>query len=266
VLNVLHVSDLQCGRPFLPVAADALVRFAHDLGPDAIVVAGDLTQRAKPGEFLAAKALLGRLPTVPLLVTPGNHDVPLYRVWERARAPYRNWRAFVTPELDSTMRVAGATFVALNSSAPHSAIVAGRIRADQLELARLAFESASPDEARVLVTHHHFIPAQDGKGGRPLPGAALLLAAFESMGVDLVLGGHLHQTQVRTSGELLPGGDGPGIPLIACGTTVRVTQEKVEVRPHLLRPGGRDFEPVDAIVIRRNRVPRGGREEVVRRR
>jgi hypothetical protein len=101
--------------------------------------------------------------------------------------------------------------------------------------------------------------------------------------VDLVLGGHLHQTQVRTSGELLPGGDGPGIPLIACGTTtsrrgrgpeaganslnvVRVTQEKVEVRPHLLRPGGRDFEPVDAIVIRRNRVPRGGREEVVRRR
>jgi hypothetical protein len=99
------------------------------------------------------------------------------------------------------------------------------------------------------------------------------------MQVDLVLGGHVHRTQVRTSRDLAPGSS-DGIPLIACGTTtsrrgrgpeeglnslnvVRVRPRDVEVRPHVLQVGASDFEPVDPIVLPRGRVvavASGGRE------
>ncbi len=215
---ILHASDLQTGKPFRARPAEDLVALAHALRPDLVVVAGDLTQRAKAREYAAVRSLLDRLAPFPVVVTPGNHDVPLYRVWERLLAPYRNWRRFIAPDLDSVTRVAGATVVALNSSAPGRAIVAGRLRAAQLELARHAFASAPPSDARVMVVHHHFVPTPDRQGGRPLPGARRLLEAFEGMGVALILGGHVHQTHLSTSRALV-GGRGPGIPLVACGTT-----------------------------------------------
>ena len=121
---ILHASDLQTGKPFRPRAAEDLVALAHTLVPDVVVIAGDLTQRAKAREYQAVRALLDRMAPLPVVVTPGNHDVPLYRVWERLLAPYRNWRRAIAPELDTVTRVRGATVVALNSSAPRRAIVA----------------------------------------------------------------------------------------------------------------------------------------------
>jgi 3',5'-cyclic AMP phosphodiesterase CpdA len=269
VLTILHASDLQCGRPYSRRAAEALVRLAHAMDPDVVVVAGDLTQRAKAREFRLAAELMGRLPDVPTVVTPGNHDVPLYRVWERAFVPYRNWRRHVAAELDTVTRIEGGMFVALNSSAPRRAIVGGRIDSWQLDLARESFATTAPGDVRGLVIHHHFSPTPDGTGGRPLPGAADLLRAFEAMRVDIVLGGHVHRTLVRTSRDLVSGSTG-GIPLVACGTTtsrrgrgpehginslnvVRVGSREVEVLPYLLREEAEDFEPTDPIVLARSR-------------
>ncbi|HSW31057.1 MAG TPA: metallophosphoesterase [Longimicrobiales bacterium] len=215
---ILHASDLQTGKPFRARAGEDFVALAHALRPALVVIAGDLTQRAKAREFGAVRSLLDRLAPVPVVVTPGNHDVPLYRVWERLASPYRNWRRFIAAGLDSVTRIEGATVVALNSSAPRRAIVGGRLAARQLALARHAFASAPAGDARVIVVHHHFVPTPDRLGGRPLPGARRFLAAFEAMGVELVLGGHVHRTHLSTSRALVAGA-GPGIPLVACGTT-----------------------------------------------
>lgn len=215
---ILHASDLQSGKPFRARAAEDLVALAHALRPDVVVVAGDLTQRAKAREYRLARSVLDRFAPLPVVVTPGNHDVPLYRAWERLFAPYRNWRRFIGPDLDTATRVEGATVVALNSSAPRRALVGGRLGAPGLELARRSFASAPRTDVRVLVVHHHFVRPPDGEGGRPLPGAPALLRSFEAMGVDLILGGHVHQTHLGTSRALVEG-DGPGIPLVACGTT-----------------------------------------------
>jgi 3',5'-cyclic AMP phosphodiesterase CpdA len=274
MLTLLHASDLQCGRPFRPEAAEALVSFAHQLRPDVVVISGDLTQRAKETEFRTAMALIDRLAPMPVLVTPGNHDVPMFRVWERAFAPYKNWRKFVSANLDVTVRHAGATFVLLNSSAPHSALVNGRVRARQLELAQRAFAAAPADDARVLVIHHHFVPAPDASAGPPLPGAVGLAEAFEAMEVDLVLGGHVHETHLSTSRALLHDRPGPGVPFVACGTTtsrrgrgaekglnslnvVRLGPDEVEVVPHRLESGGDAFVARESIVIPRHRAARG---------
>jgi 3',5'-cyclic AMP phosphodiesterase CpdA len=273
MLTVLHASDLQCGRPFRPSAADALVTLAAETSPDVVVVSGDLTQRAKVREYVMASSLLRRLPGVPCIVTPGNHDVPLYRIWERALTPYRNWRRHILPALNTVTAVDGATFVALNSSAPRRAIVNGRIDDDQVDFARRAFRSAPPDDIRALVIHHHFVPVPDGKGGKPLPRAKHLVAEFESMGADLVLGGHVHQTHLSTSRQLLGDEGRIGLPLITCGTTtswrgrgpevglnslnvVRISPTRIEVVPHLMAEGDDRFEPTEAVVF-----PRPGRED-----
>jgi 3',5'-cyclic AMP phosphodiesterase CpdA len=268
MLTVLHASDLQCGRPFRPAAAEALIRLANDMAPDVVVVSGDLTQRAKVGEFATAATILDRLPGVPQIVTPGNHDVPLYRIFERILSPHRNWRGGISRELNTVTAVEGATFVALNSSAPRRAIVNGRIDNGQVDFARRAFEVAPRGDVRALVIHHHFVPVPDGKGGRPLPHARHLVAQFEAMSVDVVLGGHVHQTHMTTSSDLLGPASDPGIPLIACGTTtswrgrgleadqnslnvVRVSPSEIEVTPHVMDAGGDCFEPGDAVVFQR---------------
>ena len=75
----------------------------------------------------------------------------------------------------------------------------------------------------ILVTHHHFVPGADPDAGPPMPGARAHVDAFESMGVDLVLGGHVHHTHVMTSRTLFPDRPGPGVPIIACGTLARLS-------------------------------------------
>lgn len=257
-LTVLHASDLQCGKPFLPEAADALVRLAHDIAPDVVVLSGDLTQRAKVREFRAARALIERLPAVPLVTAPGNHDVPVYRVWERLLVPFRNWRLSIGA-VDTVTRVDGATFVALGTAAPRRAIVNGRLDSGQMDFARSAFAAAPAEDVRCLVIHHHFVPVPGGEGGPPMPGAGRRLREIEQMGADLVLGGHVHRLHLSTSRDVVEG-HGPGVPLIACGTTtsrrgrppevgansltvVRVGTEAVEVTPYLRAPDAADFAP-----------------------
>lgn len=52
--------------------ADALTDVAL-LGPDLLLLSGDLAEHGRPEEYALARQLLGRL-MVPVLVIPGNHD------------------------------------------------------------------------------------------------------------------------------------------------------------------------------------------------
>jgi 3',5'-cyclic AMP phosphodiesterase CpdA len=247
---ILHASDLQVGKPYRPRTAEALLSLARERTPDLIVVAGDLTQRAKVREYRTARALLDRLGDVaPVVVTPGNHDVPLYRIWERLLTPYRNWRRWIGPDLDTVTRIPGATVVALSSAAPRRAIVAGRLSASQVDFARRAFAAAAGGDARVVVTHHHFVPTPDHEGGRTLPHASAILKAFEGMGVELVLGGHVHQTHLQTSRARVPG-EGAGIPLVACGTTTSVRGRGPEAGRNTLNVVSLDARTVEVVTHR----------------
>jgi 3',5'-cyclic AMP phosphodiesterase CpdA len=245
-VTVVHGSDLHFGKPHDPVAAEAFLASAQALAPDLIVLSGDFTQRAKLREYEEARAYLARLPRVPIVVTPGNHDVPLYRVFERLLAPYRNYREHIADELDAVTRIPGATIVSLNSAAPHRAIVNGRIRLAQLEFARKAFEMATLDDLKVLVTHHHLAPAPDYEGDRPLPGGREILDALEAMGVELVLGGHLHRAYIGNSLDVYPGVDRDrGIVIVQSGTTTSRrgrARERAKNTFNLLTVGARRLE------------------------
>jgi len=221
--TLIHASDLHFGKPHDPEMAEAFRRAAESLRPDLVVVSGDFTQRAKVREFQAARSYLDTLRAqlgVPMVVTPGNHDVPLYRVLERIRAPFQNYQRYLHPDLDTVTRIPGVTVVALNSAAPHRAIVNGRIRREQLRFLRSALSSSPPEDVRIVVAHHHLAPAPDYEGDSPLPGARFILDAFKEMGVQMVLGGHLHRAYIGNSLDVYPGVDRDrGIIIVQCGTT-----------------------------------------------
>ena len=270
MLRILHGSDLQMGRPFRPRAAKALRQLAFEIDPNLIVISGDLTQRAKVHEFQAAWTFLEELPQVPLIVTPGNHDVPLYRFWERLLVPYRSWNRTIPHDLDSVTVIPGATVVALNSASQWSAIVGGRLTQAQLRFARQCFDSEPTEGIRVLVTHHHFVCKSAGGGGRPIPTAPLIINQIEEMEVDVVLSGHLHRMQVAMSRDVVPGKN-LGVPLITAGTATSrrgrgeeegtnsvnvldVTEDQIKVTPYLLRNSEQVFEALEPISLMRRHM------------
>jgi len=218
VARLLHLSDLHFGKAFRPDVAEAVVEQARELLPDVVVVSGDLTQRAKASEFEAAARYLKRF-DAPVVVTPGNHDVPFYRFWERVLYPYANYRRYICDELNTLTDVAGLRIVALHSSR-RATLTNGRIRRSQLEFASRAFDGARDALARIVVTHHHLAPPPDFVGGNVMPFARRALRRFTEHEVDLILAGHMHRSYIGNSLDFFPGDlQRRGIAIVQCGTT-----------------------------------------------
>jgi Icc protein len=167
-------------------AALALVD-AMDRRPDAIVLTGDVADRAAPEEYRAVRALLDpavRALGVPLVVVPGNHD---------ARAPLREHLLGEPPAsgpLDAAVRVGDARVVALDTS------VEGEEHGEltDAQLAWLRAELAEPAPAgTVLALHHPPLPSPVGlvsDSGLREPGR--LAAAIAGTDVRMILAGHAH--------------------------------------------------------------------------
>jgi 3',5'-cyclic AMP phosphodiesterase CpdA len=272
-LTILHASDIHFGKHFDPDASDAFLRFLWELSPDLLVLSGDLTQRAKVREYRSAGDFLAKVAPIPVVVTPGNHDVPLYRVWERLFSPHRNYRTFISGALDTATHVPGATVVALDSTAPRTAIVNGRITDRQLRFAARAFRDAHEGDIRILVTHHNLSRAPDYGPEQVLPGHRRYLEAFSGMGVELILGGHLHRAYVATSFDVFPQDPStPPLVMVYSGTTtsrrgrvrergvnslnvLRVSEKEVRIETRLRRSGHASFQTLGTHVI-----PREGKE------
>jgi 3',5'-cyclic AMP phosphodiesterase CpdA len=272
MLTLLHISDLHFGPPFVAHVGESVLRAARQLAPDIIVASGDFTQRAKREQYAEARAFLDRLPDVPVMVTPGNHDVPLYRVFERIFAPYRLYTEYISEELDSVHRLDRAVIVTLNSTAPLRAITNGRISRDQLDFCARAFAGAEPGLARIVVAHHHFAPAPDYEGGQVMPRAKRAMDCFADLGVEMILGGHLHRAYIGNSLDLYPGRDREhGVIIVQSGTTtsrrgrarereknslnlIRVGEDRVRITHYMYFDELLGFAPVS-----RHLFPRPGR-------
>jgi 3',5'-cyclic AMP phosphodiesterase CpdA len=210
VTTVLHVSDLHFGEPAVPVQVDAIERFIEERGFDVVVISGDLSQRARPGEFQRARAFIRDADKVSrTIVVPGNHDVKWWRaplgVGSRGTR-YTNYEKYISPELEPVLRVPGATFVGLNTAhgvMPYTLTwnvrdigVVGALSRSQIECAREKFDRSPPDDIRAIVMHHN--PMRGELSQRHgLVNTKRVLGAFAHLGVDLVMCGHDHQEAIH---------------------------------------------------------------------
>jgi 3',5'-cyclic AMP phosphodiesterase CpdA len=193
MLTILHGSDVHFGKPHDSAAEKLFLAEVDRIEPDVVVLAGDFTQRAKPREYSEVRDFLSGFGSRPTVVTPGNHDVALFRVWERLANPFANYRRYVHPELDHVFRIPGATFVSLNTAAPRRAIVNGRLDPTQLRFAARVFHEGPRDDLKCVVMHHPLVGPPDRGGDPTVPGAEEKLARLGGMGVEIVFAGHLHR-------------------------------------------------------------------------
>ncbi len=167
-----------------------LVDVIGGLRPDAVVVSGDLTQRARVEEFMAARRFLESLPQ-PQIVVPGNHDVPLHNLYARFRYALREYREHITDDLEPFHEDAEMAILGINT-ARSLTWKGGRISHEQIVLMEERF--ARPGKTKILVTHHPFDLPGD-YGAKHLVGRApLAMTRLAGAGVDLLLAGHLHRS------------------------------------------------------------------------
>lgn len=187
--TIAHISDLHFGTED-PAVAEELIATLNAARPSLIVVSGDLTQRARRAQFAAARDYLARLPR-PLVVVPGNHDIPLFDIARRFLSPLGRYRRYVSEDLNPVFRDE-ELFVACLNTARSLTWKNGRISSEQIDHLGEVLAQAE-GRFKVVVTHHPFIPPPVSNGGIDLVGRAVqALAVLDQYKVDLLLAGHLH--------------------------------------------------------------------------
>jgi len=214
--TLLHISDVHFGPPHLAELSRAVLDLAAERRPDLVVLSGDLTQRAKPPQFREARAFVDAMP-VPTLVVPGNHDVPMYRVWERVFSPFGAYRKHFASDLEPVFRDDELLVVGVNT-AFNWTIKDGRITLRRLREVAELLMTAPATACKIVVAHHHLIPPPNFGNQRVLANAHEAIDLFSAAGVELVLSGHQHQTYIGNSEEFYPKGGAPVV-ILHSGTT-----------------------------------------------
>ena len=205
-VQILQLADLHFGALADIRQVEALEAMIPDLHPDVVVLAGDMTQRARHGEFQRARAF-ARLATrtAPVYALPGNHDVSW---WTRPLIPfakdaqYRKYVRYFGDDLAPTLRLPGAIIAgALTAHGVAWGSLTWRVRdlavkghLPKREYVRVQqlFREAAPELARVLVVHHNVVR---GEISRRMGLARWRQAErrIVDSGAELVLCGHDHQ-------------------------------------------------------------------------
>ena len=197
--TIVHLSDVHFGRVDERLVAP-LVQAIRAIAPDLVAVSGDLTQRARRGQFRQARTFLDQLP-FPRLVVPGNHDVPLFNIAARFLDPYGGYRRYIAQDLEPVHEDAELIAVGMNSARALPFHGGGRLNAAQVARAAERFRAAPAHAVRIVVTHHPFdLPA--GHGDEHLIGRSdMAMQHLASAGADVFLAGHLHVSHVGRSAE-----------------------------------------------------------------
>lgn len=186
--TLVHISDLHFGR-VNPAILEPLLAFIRTAAPDLVAVSGDLTQRARTAEYLAARKFLEGIP-FPQIVVPGNHDVPLHNLYARFVRRLSRYQRYITPDLqpffvDDEIAVAGI------NTARSLTRKDGRINQEQLAKLRISFQSVDEKQIKIVVTHHPFdLPA--GTEGDVVGRSRLAIKTMAECRVDMFLAGHFH--------------------------------------------------------------------------
>ena len=186
---VLHISDTNFGTE-QPRVVEALVALAAQQRPDVVVLSGDITQRARPAQFRAAKAFVDRL-GAPVVAVPGNHDIALFDLWARFTRPYARYAKAFGAELEPVHAAPDLLVVGVNTTRAwrHKH---GEVSAAQIDRVASLLAAAGAQQLRVVVVHQPAAVTRAEDHVNLLRGHQAALRAWSAAGADLVLGGHIH--------------------------------------------------------------------------
>ena len=209
-VSIFHCSDLHFGHPAVPEQYEAMEALIQEYRYDVVVISGDVTQRARSGEFQRARAFIKHAQaTSKVLCIPGNHDVAWWK------APFAlgdeskvlaNYRRYIDDDIEPVLHVPGATLVGVNTShgvtmdtltwRPRDISIIGIVTRAQLDRVRTVLAEVPAGDARIVVMHHNPVKGELSQR-HGLKHTSRILGAFADMSVDLVLCGHDHQDAIH---------------------------------------------------------------------
>ncbi len=214
MLRLVHLSDLHFGRDVDLEQVRVLEARLPELGPQAIVISGDLTQRARHGEFQRAVAFVETLDrSAPTLTVPGNHDVEWWRspfgiLGERPK--YEKYRKYFGENLTPSLELPGVCIATMLSSYGvafgsmttnlNDMAVRGHLPSSEVGRVKRLFDALSPDTIRCVALHHNVLRgAISGRLG--LAHSETAARGLAGLSVDLILCGHDHQEGTGQVGQ-----------------------------------------------------------------
>lgn len=273
-ITIVHLSDLHFGGYADLAQIEALEDFLPTLGAAATVVSGDLSQRARHGEFQAAHSFFERLRAhAPLLVVPGNHDIewwksPLGLAGQSVKyAKYARYFGDLTPVLTlpgaviaGALSSYGVAFGSLTLNL-NDVAVKGHLPASETTRVTKIFDAAPADAVRILTFHHNVL--RGGLSRRM--GLANWRAAYRRLlatGADVILCGHDHHEGAgQIEGSLAVSTAGThsfrtrgGRPSVF--NLVKIDAQAVHIRHYRWESAGRHFLTSDMNSFARRGAPR----------
>jgi 3',5'-cyclic AMP phosphodiesterase CpdA len=262
-VRVLQVSDLHTGTAEEPEVEADLRRLVVETDPELVVASGDLTHRNTPQQHAQAARLLHSLER-PLLVIPGNHDIPKFPPW-RFTSTFdgflREW-----PEAEPVYRSARIVACGLNSVRPWKQ-QGGALRRAQIAQVAEVFAAAPAGALRIVALHHHLMGAPWRTAKRTIANRSHVLGGLVDAGAELIVSGHVHQSAVgeRREFEVVHGGEHAVTVALAPGLGQPRPQRRGEARgfhvfeaePASLRVSTFAWQEDDWALIGQRRFPRG---------
>lgn len=196
---ILHLSDTHFGTEQAEVPA-ALLHLAQEVRPDIAILSGDVTQRARRGQFDAARRFMDSLAAPVKLVIPGNHDIPLFNIFARMFNPYGNYRRVFGKALAPGFSSQDVLVIGVNTTRPwrHAD---GEVSAKQIEHVSQQLRSASPEQLRIVAVHQPVYVERESDKENLLHGHQQAVEAWAAAGADLILSGHIHLAYIRNLAE-----------------------------------------------------------------
>lgn len=200
---LLHLSDPHFGTEQAPVV-QALQQLVKDQSPEALVLSGDITQRARRWQFDLARAFIDSLGPAPALTLPGNHDIALFNIFSRLFDPYGNYRRAFGADLAPLLSTPNFLVIGVNTTRwwrHTNGVVSPAQVAEVAERLRLA----PATQLRLVVVHQPVHVLQSSDVHDRLRGHALAIERWAEAGADVVLGGHIHLPYVCALHQSLDG-------------------------------------------------------------
>lgn len=197
----MHLTDLHFGCEDKAALA-AAAKYIDEHRPDAVIVTGDISKDGLQQELEDACAWLRALP-VPVMITPGNHDVPYYNPIGRIFYPWRRFSRGARGLRVEPWHTEDWSIIPINTARAMQLRLnwaQGAISGRQVAQAGRLLKQSERGALRIVITHHPLDWPNDAPiHGATIGGVAAQNALIEA-GAELFLSGHLHFASARLIG------------------------------------------------------------------
>lgn len=202
--SILQFADIHFGVED-KAAMDAVKTYAQSLRPDLVLICGDITQSGKVSEFKAAQDWIASFPA-PKLITPGNHDTPMFGIFQRLFDPFGRYKKYIEPLSEPFFADKNIMIVPYNTARGVQAKTdwsLGVVDMDALDGVIHKLNSVPETVLKMIAVHHPLIYPAMSPLKKETENGKQAVKALSDANIDAVLSGHIHSPFVveRTPGK-----------------------------------------------------------------